>query len=145
MFSLLKGHLQGQRGSQPLLLPRMHCHWPHSWMFLRHWSLQENWYRHDNTESKIIQMYSVEWNLLYVAGNKYHNMLMLTTDDEITGSVIVDDVSNSNKIALVLGRTSCSCRSKWTITDGCFVLHGNMCVLLNKQLLVYEQCMYAFQ
>ena len=43
--------------------------------------------------------------IMYVAGNKSHNMLMLTTEDEITGSVIVDDVSNSNKIALVLGRT----------------------------------------
>jgi len=38
-----------------------------------------------------------------VAGNKSHNILMLTTDGEIIGSVIVDDVSNPNKITLAPG------------------------------------------
>jgi len=38
-----------------------------------------------------------------VAGNKFHTVLMLTTDGDIIGGVIVDDVSNSNKIVLVPG------------------------------------------
>lgn len=38
-------------------------------------------------------------NRLLVAGNKSHNVLMLTTDGEILGSVIVGEVSNPNKIA----------------------------------------------
>jgi len=36
LLSLFTGHRQGQRGSQPLLLARIHCPWLHSWVFLRH-------------------------------------------------------------------------------------------------------------